>query len=109
MPSPNHPVPRSPGLLAAFRGDQTTNEAAASQKAAFIERTRRSMQRDLGLLEMGDVEALMARGIVAAGNAAAQAVAEIEANPCAAEGVSRLLNTGNMGLDRAMRRYLEEG
>jgi hypothetical protein len=97
----------SSGLMAAFKRDQTTTEAAAIQKAAFLERTRRSAERDLRLLELGDAEALVMRGIVAAGNTAAQAVAEIEANPCAADGVSRLLNTGNIGLDRILRRYVE--
>jgi hypothetical protein len=109
VPRSNLPVPRSSSLLAALKGDHTDTEAVAVQKAAFLERTRRSAQRDLGLLEMGDVEALMTRGIVAAGNAAGQAVAEIEANPYSAAGVGRLLDTGNDGLDRALRRYLDEG
>jgi hypothetical protein len=101
-------VRRSPGLLAAIKGDQTATEAAAIQQAAFIERTRRSAQRDLALLEMSDVEALGMRGIVGAGNVAGQAVAEIEANPYSAGGVSRLLNTTNAGLDRILRRYVDE-
>jgi hypothetical protein len=105
----NLTVRQSPGLLAAFKGDQTATEAAAIQKAAFLARVERSAERDLGLLEMGDTEALMMRGIAAAGNAAGQAVAEIEANPCAAAGVGRLLNTGNIGLDQILRRYTEGG
>lgn len=111
MSSHNHrnlPVRQSSGgLLAAIKGDQTNNEVAAAQKAAFMERIRRSIDRDLGLLELGDVEALGSRGIVAARNTADQAVAAIEANAYSADGVSRLLNTTNQGLDRAMRRYLE--
>jgi hypothetical protein len=106
--SRNLTVHQPSGLLAAIKGDQTTEQVAAIQKAAFIERSRRSMERDLGLLEMGDVEALTIRGIAAAGNTAAQAVAEIEANPHAAEGVERMLRTGNSGLNRAFRRYLDE-
>lgn len=108
MPSRNLPVHRSSGLLAALKGDPTTEHAAAIQKAAFMERTRRAAERDLALLEMGDVEALTMRGIAAAGNIAGQAVAEIEANPYAASGVRRLLDTGNGGLDRSFRHYLEE-
>lgn len=109
MPSRNLPVQQSSGLLAALKGDQTAEQAAAIQKAAFLDRSRRSAERDLGLLEMGDVEALAMRGIVAAGNTAAQAVAEIDANPSSASGVGRVLNTANSGLDRALRRYLDEG
>jgi hypothetical protein len=108
MPSRNLTVRQPSGLLAALKGDPTTEHAAAIQKAAFLERTRRAAERDLGLLEMGDVEALTMRGIMAAGNTAAQAVAEIEANPYAASGVGRLLNTGDIGLDRVLRRYLDE-
>ena len=37
-----------------------------------------------------------------------RAVAEIEANPHAADGVERMLRTGNSGLNRAFRRYLDE-
>ncbi len=107
--SRNLPVQHSSGLLAALKGDPTTEHAAAIQKAAFLERSRRAAERDLALLEMGDVEALTTRGIAAAGNTAAQAVAEIEANPYAASGVARLLDTGNSGLDRVFRRYLDEG
>jgi len=108
MPSRSLQVHQPSGLLAALRGDQTTEQVAAIQKAAFIERSRRSTERDLALLEMGDVEALTMRGIAAAGNTAAQAVAEIEANPYAASGVERVLNTGNSGLNCAFRRYLDE-
>jgi hypothetical protein len=105
----NLPAPRPSGLLSAFKGDQTATEAATIQKDAFLARTRRSAERDLGLLEMGDVEALAMRGIAAAGNTAAQAVAEIEANPCATDGVGRILKTANAGLDRVLRQYIEEG
>jgi hypothetical protein len=107
--SRNLPVVQSSGLLAALKGDSTTTQAAAIQKAAFLERSRRAAERDLALLEMGDVEGLTMRGIAAAGNTAAQAVAEIEANPYATTGVGRLLNTGNAGLDRVLRRYIDEG
>jgi hypothetical protein len=107
MSSRSLTVPQSSGLLAAIRGDQTNNEALAIQKAAFLKRLERSAERDLGLLEMTDLEALGSRGIVAARNTADQAVAAIQANPCSADGVSRLLNTTNEGLDRAMRRYQE--
>jgi hypothetical protein len=108
MPSRNLPVRHSSGLLAALQGKQTAKQVAAIQEAAFIERSRRSAERDLGLLEMADVEILTARGIAAAANIAGQAVAEIAANPVAADGVARLLNTGNSGLDRVLRRYLDE-
>lgn len=101
-------LPQSSSLLAALKGDQTATAAAAIQKKAFLERVRRSAERDLGLLEMADLEALGSRGIAAAGNLAGQAVAEIEASPCAASGVGRLLNTANIGLDRALHRYLDE-
>jgi hypothetical protein len=107
--SRNLPMSQSSGLLAALKGDPTATEVAAVQKAAFLERSRRAAERDLALLEMGDVEALAMRGIAAAGNTAAQAVAEIEANPYVASGVGRILNTANSGLDRTLRRYLDEG
>ena len=105
---PNHPAHRPSGLLSVLKGDQTATEAATIQKQAFLARTRRSAERDLGLLEMGDVEALAARGIAGAGNLAAQAVAEVEANPCAADGVGRLLKTADAGLDRVLRQYIDE-
>jgi hypothetical protein len=101
-------VRRSPGLLAAFQGNGTAKQVAAIQEAAFIERSRRSAERDLALLEVGDVEALAARGITAASNIADQAVSEIAANPFATDGVGRLLRTANGGLDRVLRRYLDE-
>jgi hypothetical protein len=107
MASRSLAVPQSSGLLAAIRGDQTDKEVAAAQKAAFVERSRRALERDLGLLELGDLEALGRRGVVAAGNVAADAVAEIDANPCSAPGVGRVLNTMNIGLDSVLRRYLE--
>lgn len=108
MPKRNLPVHQSSGLLAALRGDQTAEQVAAIQKAAFVERSRRSAERDLALLEVGDVEALAMRGIIAAGNMADQATREIAANPFAADGVGRLLHTANGGLDRVLRRYLDE-
>jgi hypothetical protein len=108
MPNRNLTVRHSSGRLAALQGNQTAKQVAAIQEAAFIERSRRSTERDLGLLEMADVEILTARGIAAASNIAGQAVAEIAANPVAADGVARLLNTGNGGLDRVLRRYLDE-
>lgn len=108
MPNRNLPAHRPSGLLAVLQGNQTAKQVAAIQQAAFLDRVRRSTERDLGLLEMGDVEALTMRGVAAAGNMGAQARAEIEANPCAASGVERLLNTGNGGLNRALRRYLDE-
>lgn len=107
MPKSDLDIRRGSGLLAAIKGDPTATEAAAIQKAAFLARVTRSAERDLSLLEMGDVEALMMRGIGAAGNAASQAVAEVEANPHAALGVGRLLNTGNIGLDQILRRYTQ--
>jgi hypothetical protein len=107
---PNHPVRRSSGLLAAIKGgDPASAEIAAIQQEAFMARMRRSAERDLGLLELGDIEALTMRGIAAAGNTAAQAAAEVEVNPLAASGVGRLLATGNMGLDRALRQYVDRG
>jgi hypothetical protein len=102
----NLPISRPAGLLAVL-GDQTGRQAAAINRAAFIERTRRAAERDLALLEIGDVEALAARGIVAAGNTAGHAMAEMEANPYAAEGVTRLLKTTNGGLDQVLRRFIE--
>jgi hypothetical protein len=100
-------IHRPSGFLAALKGDQTAEQVATIQKAAFIERSRRAAERDLALLEMGDTEALATRGIAAAGNLADQAVSEIAANPFAADGVGRLLRTANGGLDRALRRYLD--
>jgi hypothetical protein len=108
MSKSNLTVHQPSGLLSVLKGDQTATEAAALQKQAFLARTRRSAERDLGLLEMGDVEALAMRGIVVAGNTAAQAVAEIEANPCSTDGVGRILKTANAGLDRVLRQYIDE-
>jgi hypothetical protein len=102
--------PQPSSLLAALKGDRdpTATAAAAIQKAAFLERVRRSAQRDLALLEMADVEALGSRGIAATGNLASQAVAEVEVHPSAVSGVGRILGTADVGLDRALHRYLDE-
>jgi hypothetical protein len=108
MARPTHlPARRSSGVLAAIKGDPTSAEAAAIQRAAFLDRMQRSTERDLGLLEISDVEALMVRGIAAAGNTASCAAAEVATNPLAASGVSRILATGNMGLDRVLRGYID--
>jgi hypothetical protein len=106
MPS-HHPVRRSGSLLATIKGNSISGEAAAIQEEAFLARMRRSTERDLGLLELGDVEALTVRGVAAAGHMAGYAVAEIEANPFAAHGVSRVLEAGNTGLERVLRSYID--
>jgi len=102
------PARRNSGLLAALKGGDPVSEAAtAIQHEAFLARTRRAAERDLALLELGDVEALAIRGIAGAGNVAGYAAAEVERNPIATDGVSRLLATGNLGLDRVLRHYVD--
>jgi hypothetical protein len=102
------PVRRNAGWLATLKGgDQTHKAAAAIQQDAFLARSRRSAERDLALLELGDVEALAVRGIAGAGNVAGYAAAEVEHNPLAAAGVSRVLTTTNAGLDRVLRGYID--
>jgi len=102
------PVRRSTGLFAALRGGDPISEAANHiQQGAFLARTRRSTERDLALLEVGDVEAVTARALAGAGNIASYAAVAVENNPLAESGVSAVLMTGNIGLQRALIGYID--
>lgn len=106
--SSNLPARRSTGLFAALRGDGPAKEVAAIQEAAFIHRAHDAARRDLAQLRMCDVAALTHVGIDHAGDISERLVAAIERNPHAARAATRLGESGVGGLDRELRRYIDE-
>lgn len=104
----NLPARRPSGLRAALQGRPAAKQVAAIQEQAFIERAQDAAERDLALLKLCDTEALALQGMTSAGNISDRLVAEVEANPFAAKAVGRIADTGVRGLDRTLRRFIEE-
>jgi hypothetical protein len=105
----NLPARRTTGLFAALRGDGPAKEVAEIQQEAFIERAHDAARRDLAQLRMGDTAYLAHNGIDHAADLADHMIAKIERNPHAARAVSQVAESGIFGLDRELRRYIEEG
>jgi hypothetical protein len=99
-------VPRSTGLFAALRGDSTSTEVAAAQKAAFVERVHDSLRRDLHRLKMDDIGELARIGIDHAADVSDRMAAAVERNPLAARSACRIAETAVHGLDRELAQFI---
>jgi hypothetical protein len=100
-------VRQSPGLVEAFQNHQVSKQVATIQRDAFLERAQVAAERDLATLKMADITALARQGMADARDIADDMVAEIEANPYAAQAVTRLASTASSGLERELRRFIE--
>jgi len=109
MSRSNLPVRRSSGLLAALQGNQTAKQVAAIQEAAFIERANDAALRDLALLKAADIGHVTRQSMAEAADIAGCLSAYAQADPLAAQAVSKIGETGIRGLDGALRNFIKEG